>query len=313
MNEISHTLLGILDKDFKAEVIAAEMVENGIEPDRLLILFLGALKRPYSKDISSIEEELNDYDHKEYTLIKSPREGIYDMLPEGLFHHPTAHKSARTEKEIIKTIKQHRLEEQQARKFFLPFETTINHLRMQMAMYENRLDKRSHYDELVKIFSEHWEIFRYLDARQANIFLHLIPIMHDIRDEHPVIETVLEMMFLLPVEVTLRSQLPLHPEEPLYSKMGESELGVDLTTGNEIYVEGEDELLVSIGPLSNEMFKSFMPGGNNHKILQLMCDYLLPVHLDLVTEFKLEEKARTTRLFDDASDYNSVLGADTFL
>lgn len=313
MNELSHTLLGILEKDFKAEIVAAEMVENGIEPDRILILLLGALKRPYSKDITSIDEELSEYDHNEYTLIKSPREGIYDMLPEGLFHHPTAHKTARTEKEIIKTIKQRRLEEQHARKFFLPFEATINNLRMQMAMYENRLDKRSYYDELVKIFSEHWEIFRYLDARQANIFLHLIPIMHDIRDEHPVIETVLEMMFLLPVKVILRSQMPQHPEQPLYSKMGESELGVDLTTGNEIYVEGEDELLVNIGPLSNEMFKEFMPGGNNHKILQLMCDYLLPVHLDLIIEFELEEKAKTTRLLDEASDYNTVLGSDTFL
>ena len=308
-----HTLFNELEKDFKAEVLAAEMIEHGVPAERMLVLQLGALKRPFSKDVESVEEELSDYDHKEYTTVKTPREGIYDMLPEGLFHLPTAHKSAKTHKEIIKAIKQRKQEEQQARAFFMPFESAINYMRLQMALYENRLDKRSHYDELVNIFADHWEIFQYLDARQANIFLHLVPIMHDIRDDHPVIQTVIEMMLLLPVEVTMRSQLPLHPAKPVISKMGDSYLGADLTTGNRIFEEGTDELLVRIGPLDNETFKTFMPGGVQHKILQLLCDYLLPIHMDQVTEFILQPKDKITRLVDETSDFNSVLGADTYL
>ena len=149
------------------------------------------------------------------------------MLPEGLFHHPSPHRSAYTEKEIILSIQQRKAEELSARKFFLPFEATINYLRMQMAAYENRLDKRTHYNELVSIFQDHWEIFRYLDPRQADLFLHLIPIMHDLRDNHPVIETIMEMMFDLPVKISLRIQLPSHPPEPILSIMGDSILGVD--------------------------------------------------------------------------------------
>src|SRR5947209_7624350 len=107
--------------DFKAEVTAAEMVELGIPDDQVIILLLGAMKRSARKDIQSIEEELSVYDRKEYVVIKTPKEGIYDMLPEGLFHHPSAHKSAKSEKEIIKIIKQRKEEEQNARKFFIPF------------------------------------------------------------------------------------------------------------------------------------------------------------------------------------------------
>src|SRR4030095_4556069 len=180
---IPHTLVDRLEKDFNAEVVAAEMLEQGVAADRILILLTGALSRPHGKDVRSLDEETSDYDHKEYLIVKTTREGIYDMLPEGLFHPLTAHKSAKTEKEIIATMKQRKKEEQNARMFFLPFEATINYLRMQIAFYENKLDKRAHYDELVNIFSDNWEIFQWLDARQSNIFLHLVPIIYDLRDD----------------------------------------------------------------------------------------------------------------------------------
>lgn len=311
--DLSHTLFGGFDNDFKAEVIAAELVENGTEADRILILMLGALKRTFSKDVGSIDEELSGYDHKEYFVVTTPKEGIYDMLPQGLFHQPTAYKSGKSDKDLIKLIKLRKEEERHARKFFLPFEATINFLRMQMALYENRLDKRSHYDELVSIFSDHWEIFNWLDARQANIFLHLVPIIHDMRDNHPIIETIFEMLFLLPVRISLRRQLPLHPAEPVLSRMGDSTLGVDLTTGNALYNEGVDEISVSIGPMKNEDLQQFMPGAVNDKILQILSDYFLPVHLDIIIEFVLEDKDKMTRLADEAGDFNSVLGTDTYL
>jgi type VI secretion system protein ImpH len=311
--ELPITFFSSLDNDFRAEVTAAEMVEYGTPEDRILILLLGAMKRPFRKDVEAIDEELSEYNDKEYVVIKTPKEGFYDMLPEGLFHHPTSDKSANTDKEIIKAIKQRKEEERNARKFFLPFEATINFLRIQMASYENRLDKRTHYDELVNIFSGHWEIFQYLDARQADLFLHLIPILHDLRDNHPAIETIMEMMFGLPVQISLRIQLPLHPAEPILSRMGDSILGVDLTTGNTIYDEGIDEIVIHIGPMAGEMSQQFMPEGSKYKILELLCDYLLPVHIDVITEFELHERERTIRFAEGENHVNSVLGADTYL
>ena len=307
------THLGSLEKDFKAEVTAAEMMELGIPPDRIVILMLGAMKRSLRKDVESIEEEQSYYDLHDYVVIKTPKEGFYDMLPEGLFHHPTAHRSASTAKEISKAIKRRKEEEGQARRFFIPLEATINHLRMQMSFYENRLDKRSHHDELVNIFADHWDIFQYLDAKQANLFLHLIPILHDIRDDHRTVETVLEMMLGIPVKLQLRKQQPFRPSEPILSVMGESSLGVDLTTGNELFDEGVDEILVGIGPVTGEQFQQFSEGQTRQKILEGLVDYLLPVHIDVVMEFELYTKSRVTKL-SMAEDYiNSVLGSDTYL
>lgn len=311
--DLPHTFFSSFERDFKAEVIAAELVDHGIDIDRILIMMLGAMKRPFSKDVHAVEEELSEYDHKDYVIVKTLKEGIYDMLPQGLFHHPTVSGPGKTEKEIINAVKRRKEEETNARKFFLPFEATINFLRMQMALYENRLDKRSHFNDLVNIFSDQWEIFKYLDARQANIFLHLIPIIHDLREDLPAIEKILEMILQVPVEVSLRNQAPLHPADPILSIMGESSLGVDLTTGNIIYDEGVDEILVKIGPIDNIVFKKFMSGEINQRIVELLKDHLLPVHVDVITEFVLQEKNKMTRLADKISDFNSVLGADTYL
>lgn len=302
-----------LQKDFKAEITAAEMLELGVSPDRIVVLMLGAARRSLRRDVQSIEEESSAYDHGEYVVIKTPKEGLYDMLPEGLFHHPSAHKSSATVKERGQAIKRRKEEEGEARRFFLPFEAAINHVRIQTAFHEARLDKRSQYNDLVQLFVPHWEIFDHLDVRQANLFLHLIPILHDIRDNHPVVETVMEMMLGLPVKVRLRSQQPLRPAEPILSVMGDSVLGVNLTTGNEVYDEGTDEISIKIGPLTGEAFQVFMPGGLRQKLLEMLIDHLLPAHLDVVTEFELIGEDRKTRLADEESVLNSVLGTDTFL
>lgn len=312
-NDLPVTLVANQTRDFKAEVTAAEIIELGTSPDRILILLLGILKRAHQKDIVSIEEEVLKHDHKEYVVIKSPREGLYDMLPEGLFHQPSAHKSALTEKEIIKVIKKRKEEEQQARTFFLPFEATINYLRMEMALYEGHLDKRIHYNHLLQIFSEHWEIFEYLDNRQSDIFLHLIPILHDLRDEHAAIETVLEMLLNLPVRLIFQNQLPQQRERPITSMLGDSCLGIDLTTGNQQLDEGLDEIIIKIGPVTNEVFQQFRPGRNKHKILELLIDYLLPVHIDVITEVLLQDEDRALKLAKGTTYVNSVLGTDTYL
>ncbi|CAN5670723.1 type VI secretion system baseplate subunit TssG [soil metagenome] len=302
-----------LRTDFKAEVIAAELVDSGTPLDRILILMLGGAKRPYRKDVDEIIEEISDYDHKEYTHVKTHKEGIYDMLPEGLFHSPTLPKSATDEKEIIVALKKHHIEEANARKFFLPYEASINELRIQMALHESRLDKRLDNSEMVDIFASQWEIFKWLDARQANIFLHLLPLLHDVRDDYGVAETIFELIFLLPAEITLQQQKPVRLENQIFSSFDNSILGVNFTTSNKVFYTGENEIVVSIGPMPNSMLQGFIAGGNNEKILELLCDYLLPVHIDTNVEFKLLDSDKTTRLADYTKDYNSTLGLSTYL
>ena len=302
-----------LRTDFKAEVVAAEMVDNGTPLELILILMLGGAKRPYRKDVGEITPEISEYDHKEYIHVKTHKEGLYDMLPEGLFHSPTLPKSVNSEEDIIAGLKKHHIEEANARKFFLPYEASINELRIQMALYENRLDKRLTSTDMVDIFAQQWAIFKWLDARQANVFLHLLPLIHDVRDDYRVAEKIFELIFLLPVQINIQQQRPVQIEDPIFSSFSDTVLGVNFTTGNREFFTGEDEIIISIGPMQNSALKEFMSGGNNEKILELLCDYLLPVHLDVNVEFKLTDADKTSRLADTVNDFNSTLGLSTYL
>jgi hypothetical protein len=205
---LSYTIADTFDIDFKAEVIAAELIENAVPAEQIMILMLGALKRSYRKDVDDVRDEISDYNNKEYTLIATHKEGLYDMLPEGLFHSPTVPKKATTQKEIIDSIKSHRVEERNARRFFLPYEAGFNHLRIQMALYENRLDKGAHHTDLLDIFKDYWEIFKWLDTNQSNVFLQVLPLIHDIRDNYEVVAAIFEMIFSLPVKIKGELQQP---------------------------------------------------------------------------------------------------------
>ena len=117
---LSNILADTFDFDFRAEVVAAELVDNGVTAEQLMILMLGSRKRAFRKDVDAVTDEISDYNNKEYTLITTHKEGIYDMLPQGLFHSPTLPKSAKSQKEIIDNIKKHRVEESNARRMTPP-------------------------------------------------------------------------------------------------------------------------------------------------------------------------------------------------
>jgi len=310
---LSNILADTFDADFKAEVIAAEMIDNNVPAEQIMILMLGSRKRSFRKDVDTVTEEISDYNNKEYTLITTHKEGIYDMLPQGLFHSPTLPKKANSQKEIIDNIKKHRIEEKNARRLFLPFEAAINHLRIQMALFESRLDKGAHHDELVNLFKSHWGIFKYLNTAQSDIFLQVLPLIHDIRDDYEAAAIVFELLLSVPVKITSRVQGIVKSANPVFSSLNDSQLGINFTTGNAVYDGGEDEIVVTVGPIDNGQLRQFMPGEWNYRILTLLSDYLLPVHLDIITEFELITQDMNTRLSDKEHSLNSTLGLSTYL
>lgn len=310
---LSNILADTFDFDFRAEVVAAEMIDNGVPAEQIMILMLGSRKRAFRKDVDAVTDEISDYNNKEYTLITTHKEGIYDMLPQGIFHAPTLPKAAKTQKEIIDNIKKHRVEESNARRLFLPYEAAINHLRIQMAVFESRLDKGAHHNDLVDLFKNYWEIFKELDTNQSDIFLQVLPLVHDIRDDYEAAATIFELLFSLPVKITSRHQGPVKCANPVFSSLNDTRLGINFTTGNAVYDGGEDEIVVTIGPIDNAQLKQFMPGAKNSKILEMLCDYLLPAHIDITTSFELYDTDKTMRLADKENDYNSTMGLSTYL
>lgn len=146
------------DTDFKAEVVASGLKEGGYDAERTLISRRGDMRRGFSKDIQEIRSEYSHYDLTDYLYLHVNRRSIYDALPEGIFHK-NLHQSGKVSKEqVLDEIRIHREEEFFARRFFKPFEISLDHLLVAFQNKERRIDEMNVHADFVSIFSGQWPV-----------------------------------------------------------------------------------------------------------------------------------------------------------
>lgn len=301
-----------IETDFKATTIAAEMIENEtVNVADIIILPKGPKKRAYDKEIAGVETPLSDITNRQLLNIYVNRDGLYDMLPEGLFHKPPASSIMITEEEMIRDIKVRRLEEKQTRSFFAPFEAELNHLRTMIELYENRIDKKNEYDDLINIFLNEWQEFGCFTNKQMLILMHVLPVIHEQRNNIDFISNVLGMMFKVPLTITRKFSYH-HPKNAFTAggtSLGGAALGVDFIAGN--VIEPEEELVINIGPLSAKQIIEFLPGSQASKAIDVLLSYFLP--LQTGARFNLVASLESQKLVIGWAEANSTLGFTTFL
>lgn len=99
------------DTDFKAEVVASGLKEQGYDAERTLILRRGDIRRCYSKDIHDIHSEYSHYDLTDYLYLYVNRRSLYDMLPESIFHRNLYQTGKISKEQVLEEIRIHRDEE----------------------------------------------------------------------------------------------------------------------------------------------------------------------------------------------------------
>ena len=168
------------DTDFKAEVVASGLKEGGYDAERTLISRRGDMRRGFSKDIQEIRSEYSHYDLTDYLYLHVNRRSIYDALPEGIFHK-NLHQSGKVSKEqVLDEIRIHREEEFFARRFFKPFEISLDHLLVAFQNKERRIDEMNVHADFVSIFSGQWPVLKLLPLHLAVMLVHLLPYLEQI-------------------------------------------------------------------------------------------------------------------------------------
>lgn len=302
-----------LNTDFKAITKAAELIENGdFEPDQLSVLPTGGRQSAYAKDVGDYSFYYSESKRKDCLVIELNREGFYDMLPEGLFHQPPTGSSGFSEQEMIEDVQIRRAEEKDARKFFMPFEAELNHLRTILELYENRLDKRTTYNDLTRIFGAEWKEFELLNNEQSIIWMHLLPLISEKRNDLDFLGQLLSLLFKVPVRAALstKSMKPAPIDEKMQFKLGSGSLGIDTIIGNS-FLSDEEEVIISVGPADTDKLIRFMPGTPNAYIIDLAVSYLLPVENEVSIEMIANRENRVGAL--GAGSNNSFLGFTVYL
>ena len=299
--------------DYKAVAHAADLIErNIIAADRLEIIPLGPDKRAFAKDIEDTSVYYSEKRRHDRIRINVNREGLYDMLPEGLFHRPPTGSAGMDEESMIKDIRERREEEKQARLFFTPFDAEINHVRIMTELYENMLDKKTTYSDLSRIFEFGWDEFNLLNKEQSIIWMHLLPEIQQKRNDIDFVSKVLTALFNLPIAIVdaTANVKPIKIADDLQIQLGSGSLGIDTIIGDSFMPEHES-FNINIGPTSPQELVNFIPGQKNRAILDMAINYLMPVDTDVNVELLTAPDLQETVLSEDGE--RAFLGYTVYL
>jgi len=300
-----------LQTDFRAEAVAVNLLKYHRAVSNIFIERIGINDRAYLKDIKSISSQYLGFD-EEVLSIKTYREGIYDYLPEGLFHPPSLNTSRKNVENVVNEIRKQKRVEDDARKFFRPFELEIFFTEISSLLKEHDFDLASDTDSLLKVFSELWPVVKMLDKKNAYIFIHILPFFHQIRGDKSWFERCMTAFLQVPVEITFTPNIIDRIEENDDSMLlGNSRLGITYIPSGK-HMDGERNWVVNIGPIPYYEMKKYIPGNPFRKVLQALYDYCLPVSVEIVENFVTEKQEYSFMLEDDERNSNR-LGFSTFL
>ncbi|WP_394673799.1 type VI secretion system baseplate subunit TssG [uncultured Chryseobacterium sp.] len=310
-NSVATLQYNQLQTDFKAEAVAVNLLKYHRAVSNIFIERIGINDRAYLKDIRRITSQYLGFDEEVFT-IETYREGIYDYLPEGLFHPPSLGASRKNVDHIVREIRKQKKVEEDARKFFRPFELEIFFTEISALLKEFDYDIASDTHTLLNTVSELWPLLRMLDRHHASIFIYILPFFHQIRGDKAWFERCMSAFLQVPVEVTFAPNVIDKIEQEDDSMLlGNSRLGVTYIPSGR-HMDGERNWVVNIGPIPYREMKNYIEGSPFRTVLRALYDHFLPVTVEVEENFITEKQDYSFSLEDDERNA-SRLGYSTFL
>lgn len=305
--------INALDTDFKATSLVATLLDEWqLAEDMVEIIPNGPDRSSYAKEIAGVESYYSDTLMRERLLVRINREGLYDMLPEALFHKVPKYKEQLTKEEMMSDIRERREEEKLARAFFMPFEAALNRMRTLLVLYENRLDRKSANMSLASLFLPLWPELVDLNEEQRIIWMHMMPLIPHKRNDLFFLESVINTLFNVQAAVSYDTECMVNVPIPSLQQgvLGKGCLAIDTFLGRS-FSDIDVCVNICIGPEPVDKLLAFLPHRQNRKILQVLCGYLLAMDCkwDLTFSFLSNEQIA----FLGGDNKHAVLGYTTHL
>ncbi len=302
-----------LPVDLKAEFLVSCMLEEGFSENDILVSLEGTLKRKWSTDISHSETESFENGDEAFTLFLN-RAGIYDTLPEALFHRFSESRSV-SGGDMAKESMRVKAEEKEIRKFFRPFENEIFYRKTGVIQKENRQLKNLYIDFLNGLIPGFWKIDKEIPYYYASRLIKYIPHAGRIAGDFELTSRCLENIIGEKVSITHDTAEPDNFNGIEINKgavLGMSSLGNNTVTGKRV-AGFVGRLIVNIGPLKQTPVKDFFSNGKADLLLSSFYSYFVPVELDVETNILPGKERRAFILNPDTETESPVLGYNTIL
>ena len=281
------------------EAFCAALLDNHIYFDDLTIEFAGAFRRTYRNDIESVTIESRDYKNDKITLVLN-RDGIYDKLPEGLFHQSLGSSRTAALRDMISEHRRYKEEERAARKFFQPVQQEIFRFAVMAEQEERDILFSMLNGQVSEAFFRFWDIDEELPRKPAEAMIRMMPLQQRIKSDKMLIAKSLQLCLEKPVSVTESTISTQHCKDSLFRTGGGSMLGMDTITGA-IFAETSKRWTFTIHDLTSAETALYVEKKPLGQFLTRFSEIFLPLDIDSRFEFEPVDK-------DDEKEAEYIMG-----
>ncbi len=262
--------------DIRAEVIVSEILESSkAELSDFTIHNSSNFKRPFRRDILDHKNSLSSVN--DYTLnLNLSRNGIYDSLPEGVFHDSSS--AAFKGLTYQKKREKQKNEEKEARKFFQPIENEIFNQYVAIEKTERKLINRFS-DIQNKFLLDFWKIDTSLPSEFVMRLIKLLPYVHKISGNLEL--TALCLQNIIGEKVTMTKTTISYSHTA--ARETQHQLGVNMVLEVEESTILCPAVEVNIGPVKTTSISRFVNGTPWMRFLELFYEYFLPMEMEART------------------------------
>ncbi|WP_207513581.1 hypothetical protein [Longitalea luteola] len=285
--------------DIKAEALVNQALQHHVHPDDFVVLPDGRFYREYRTDLYAMNM-IDDNRLRQLLQLRLSRSGIYDLVPEGLFHQPF--NNARPNSSAMEMAAQSRIDrkkEMAARKFFQPIENSFFRQRVLIEQEEENLLAGMNNGLLNDYFFTFWEFPEKLNKTSAMLLVLLLPYAHAIAGDLHLMQQCLEILLQEKVNIALVPPGECTAPGDAF-RLGIGELGNDLVCG-QTFSEDYPCLQYNIGPLQHSKPVDYCTGGDNDLLLQVFNNYFAPVEADIIINVEVDRSRALVALNEEES------------
>lgn len=271
----------------RGEAFIAALLDSEFSYDKLVIERTGSFTKSYSSDIESVTPGIDDRE-QEILRIALNRDGIYDRLPEGLFHQPRALGGKTTVGQMVVEHRRLREEERAARKFFQPIEHELLRYSVRIEQEERSFLSGMLSGNLDNAFSKFWNLQPGLLEHLTAGLTRIMPWAYFIKGDPALCAKALGIV--LAKEVAIKTGIrENHRNEESY-RLGTGELGVDTLSGSSF---DEPSVLweFTISGLDAGEMSAFVGSEQYARFLQQFIDIFIPLEADAAFVYEVQESA----------------------
>lgn len=257
--------------NLKAEVIVTEVNQKLTDKIDFLIKNKSSFSRPYRRDIINV----NTTEEDNQLLLELSRNGLYDSLPETLFHNEnTANKNI----SFSDKRKKYKQEEKDARSFFSPIENEFFQQRLNIEENERNL-LNNFYNLEDDFLINFWNIDKSIPKEYQLKLIKLLPFSFAIAGDLELARLSLEKV--LNQKVIFKKK---YKDVVQFDTNIVKQLGVNLITESKQASIAQPYLEVSIGPIKENEINTIANNKGTENFINAFYSYFIPLELDVTTK-----------------------------